>query len=420
MLDKLLTKLALHTGSLETLREFQSREGRQRTLRGFGVAFVSMALIVQIFALASPPESQAAASSNDLIPDGFSSKSQLVSDCDANAHQAKTIYGWYGVTCADINSGSIVSIKSTDYSGELYSVGHLPYGLPGETPVKVAGSTLYWRLLHGWDSGKYSTYKAVEVRADNGKTFFILFRCGNLVSIGFPSQYVPPQTKPQTPPMLCQYNSNLPASSPDCKPCSAATSAFDTFSCLTYGKIASNITENIVDANNTTAKPGDIIQYTLTVKNSASVPAKNFTVQENLSDVLDYADPSSLNGGTLDANGLLTWPPVDVPADGSMQKMFTVQVKDPLPKTAPAPDDPQGFNSIMTNVYGNAVNIKVQQPTVVAAAKTVTTSLPNTGPGSGIIVMVLIAVFAGYFYARSRLLLKESYIAQTLEMQRMH
>jgi uncharacterized repeat protein (TIGR01451 family) len=420
MFDKLLTNIALRTGSLETLREFQSRESRQRALRGFGVTFLCMALVIQAFAFVAPPQSQAAASTNDLIPNGFSSKSKLVSDCNANLHQIKTIYAWYGVSCKDISSSGVVkSLKSTEYNDKLYSVGHLPYGLPGETPVKVAGGTLYWRLLHGWDTGKYSTYRAVKVKSDNGKTFFILFQCGNLVSVGFPVHYTPPKPKPKPktpPPQLCQYNSNLPANSPDCKPCSASTTAFDTFSCLTYGKTASNVTENIANANNTTVKAGDIIKYTLTVKNSAVAKVKDFTVQENLSDVLDYANTADLNGGQVKSNGLLTWPALDIPANGSVQKHFTVQIKNPIPKTAPAADDPQGFNGIMTNVYGSTVNIKVQQPTVVVASKTVATALPNTGPGMGIIIMSIIAILAGYFYARSRLILKESRIAQTLEL----
>jgi uncharacterized repeat protein (TIGR01451 family) len=418
MFDELLAKIVANADYAAKLTVFQVREARQKMLRGVGFALVALALVVQVAAFVSSPKSQAAASPNDLIPGGVSSLSTLVSRCNSNYHQIKTIYGWYGVSCADIGKGKVVSLKSTSYSDRLYSVGHLPYGLPGETPVTVAGSTLYWRLLHGWDTGKFSTYKAVQMKAVSGKTFFILFQCGNLVSIGFPSHYMPPKPPKKTqPPALCPYNSNLAASSPLCKPCSASSSQFDTASCLSYSKAASNMTRDIPNANNTTAQAGDVIQYTLTVKNSGAAASTGFVVQENISDVLDYASLANLNGGSLSGDGVLSWPAETVPAKGSIQKQFTVQVKNPIPSSAPGNDDPQAFNYVMTNVYGNTININVAQPVVVTAAKTATTSLPNTGPGAGVIVMGVVAVLAGYFYFRSRLMLKESHIAQTLQLQ---
>jgi hypothetical protein len=64
----------------------------------------------------------------------------------------------------------------------------------------------------------------------------------------------------------------------------------------------------------------------------------------------------------------------------------------------------------MTNVYGNAVNIKLPgSPT--KTIETTTTSLPNTGPGTTLILAGLTVMFASYFYARSELLAKESTIA---------
>lgn len=411
MFDKILTNLAFDPSYLPSLKNFQRKESRQRTVRGVGLFFVVLAMLVQVFAFVSAPQSQAAASANDLLPGGVKTKNELVKDCKANKHQVKVIYGWYGVSCADISKGSVISLRSTAYNGKLRSVGHLQQGFPDEIPAGVAGSTLWWRYLHDWDSGKYSTYTAVKVRADSGKIFFILFGCGNFVSIGQPQPFKPPKK-----PKLCKYNNQLPADSKLCKPCTASANVTDAFNCLTFSKAAANVTEKIADASNTTAKAGDVLKYTLKVTNTGKATARDFVIQEDLNDVLDYAVPANLSGGSISSGGILSWAAVTIEPMQSVQKIFTVQVKNPVPTTAPAKDDPEAFNSIMTNIYGNTINIKVQQPIVVTAVKTIatTTALPNTGPGASIVIFAVIAILAGYFYLRSRLLLKESAIAETV------
>ena len=61
---------------------------------------------------------------------------------------------------------------------------------------------------------------------------------------------------------------------------------------------------------------------------------------------------------------------------------------------------------VMTNVYGNTVNIKLPS-NVVKTTEQITTTLPNTGPGSALLIGTGITIIIGYFYARSRLLSKE-------------
>ena len=185
-------------------------------------------------------------------------------------------------------------------------------------------------------------------------------------------------------------------------------------SILAYSKTASNITQSITNANNTTAKGGDTVSYTLTVKNSGKLSVKGFVIQESVSDILDYASLQNLNGGTLNVKtGILSWPAVTIPALGSVSKTFTTVVKTPVPKTGPGADDPSGFNHIMTDVYGNAINITIKSDTDVAIVQTANT-LPNTGPGSNMLIIFLITTFAGYFYYRSRLLTKEAILLEDL------
>lgn len=429
MLNKILSNLHFNPDYLSLLKEYQNKQSREKYIRGFGFLFIALAFLVQVFAY-SPLTAQtnASASLNDLIPGGVTSKQQLINDCNSNYHYVALIYGYYGVSCKDITSSnsSVITLSSTSYGGNLWSVGHLPYDLPGETPVNILGATVYWRYLHGWDKYGYASYyTALQVRADNGRTYFILFTCGNLVSIGFPPPYLPPKPptppptpppkppKPPKPPAPCIYNSGLPATSPECKPCTNAQDTTDVVACLVYSKFAANLTQQISNANNTTASPGDEIQYTLRVQNIGKAVVKNFVIQENLSDVLDYSSLDHSNGVVLGPLNILSWPPVNIAPREIITKQFNVTVKNPLPQIALNPDDPQGYNNVMTNVYGNAINIAVKPNAIVTIANTANT-LPNTGPGTSIFIIFMVTAVAGYFYSRARLLNKESLIAESI------
>ena len=113
-------------------------------------------------------------------------------------------------------------------------------------------------------------------------------------------------------------------------------------------------------------------------------------------------------GGTLnDSTDTLSWPSVDIPASATVQKTFTVKVLSPIPTTLSSPSNPTYFNHTLTNTYGNTVVINLPVSIVQASAQ-VSQSLPNTGPGSSLLIGGVIMVFIGYFFARSRLLAKES------------
>jgi uncharacterized repeat protein (TIGR01451 family) len=175
-------------------------------------------------------------------------------------------------------------------------------------------------------------------------------------------------------------------------------------------KTASNITTGTTDANNTTAHGGDVINYTLFAQNNGKDTVKDYLFTENLSDVLDYADVTDPHGGTMDGNGLLTWPKVDIKAGETATVQITVKIKDPVPQTPVSASDPTRFDLIMTNVYGNTININLPGSTG-KTVEAVGTTLPNTGPGANMLIGSVIVIVAGYFYARSRLLAKESRLA---------
>ncbi len=457
MLDKIISSKMLNPDYTGELKEFARVASKEKLVRSLGLVLIITALLLQVVAVILPSKTSAAASPNDLIPGGVTSKQQLVHDCQVNTNSIDRIFNFYGIDCSDLSSGTVISLNSLDYNKRLYSVGHLAYGLPGETPVNISGKTVYWRPLHAWDTNGSSTYTALKFTNSQNKTFFSLFTCGNLVSIGLPSEVIPPTPKPAPTPTpapkptptpvpkptptpsptplptplptptptpsptspptpVCQYNSQILATDIDCKPCSSSTTQVDSLACLMYHKTAANLTQAVADANNTTARAGDVIQYKLSVTNNGKLTAKNFVIQDNIVDILDYSATTDLGGGSLDANGILSFPETNVEPGAVVTRIFSVTVKNPVPTTAPSADDPLKFNSVMTNVFGDTINVKVQQGTTQVILVTAT-NLPNTGPGTSMFIYALIASVAGYFYSVRRLQLKEVRFA--LELARL-
>ncbi len=191
------------------------------------------------------------------------------------------------------------------------------------------------------------------------------------------------------------------------KPCEEAKDKEDLEACLDYHKKVRNDTQGIEDANGTKANPSDVLTYTLSVTNRSkdrTFPGK--IVKENISDILEYATVTDYHGGTKDDENFVTWPATDIPAGDTIEKELTVKVKSKLPQTPRSATNPGSFDMLMTNVYGDTVNVKLP-PSPPKQVETTTTSLPNTGPGETLAIGFIITVVAGYFFARSRLMAKE-------------
>ena len=208
----------------------------------------------------------------------------------------------------------------------------------------------------------------------------------------------------------CPYNNSLAADSASCKPCDKSLSSEDTLACVTVRKTASNVTAGIANADGTTASAGDVITYTLYAQNKGKAAVKQFTFTEDMSDVLDYADVTDAHAGVMNNDGVITWPAESIAAGATATHQVTVKVKNPIPSTPVDPTDSMRFDLTMTNIYGNAVNIKVPAPPL-KAIQTTAAALPNTGPGTSLFIAAGIVMVAGYFYGRARLLARESDLA---------
>lgn len=176
-------------------------------------------------------------------------------------------------------------------------------------------------------------------------------------------------------------------------------------------KKVSNITANIVDANNTTASANDELKYTLVIANTGDAVANNLELNgeyaENISDVLEYANLIDKGDAIFnESTQTLSWPAVTIPAGGKIEKVFTVKVKDPIPATPISSSNPLSFDYSMRNKYGREVVVNLNKP-VSKTVEQSTAYLPNTGPGTGLMISVIATTLVAYFYYRSKLMGRE-------------
>lgn len=495
MFKKLLSNLPFNPSLIGQVSFYAKRMHSEASIRRIGLTFVLIAMCIQIFAVIAPPEPSLARSGNDIIPGGVTSKNELVSWCNDNL-EIKTIFIHFGVTCANLGSGTEGTVNSRDHGSQLYSLGRLPYGKQGETPVVIGDQTFYLRYLWAWDTSASSTYKALKGTRADGSPFYVLFDCGNLVMVGLPAPKEKPsagafdivdcdyisgwafdeslptasisvhiyidgklftgaqanQSRPDVGAAFPGAGNNhgfrvaTPASIKDKKPHKVEVYAIGidasgkldsvnpligtkpvTLDCsvkstpppppttkipnIEPSKRAKNLTQGIEDANGTVAQPGDVIEYSLITKNTGNGTKEKHVVRENLTDVLEYASITNFHGGELGANNLMSWPAKNIKAGETVVNKVTVKVKSSLPLTPSPPSNPGSFDMLMTNVYGNVVNIKLPKPPI----KTIetTTTLPNTGPGETVAVAFGLTTIVAYFFARSRLMAKELDVVRT-------
>jgi PKD domain len=182
---------------------------------------------------------------------------------------------------------------------------------------------------------------------------------------------------------------------------------------LSPSKSALNITQKLDNAATmkTKANAGDIIEYTLSTRNSFNYDRAHYSISDYVGDIADYADVDvtylASQGGNYDsASKTVSWTDQTVKANDMMVKKFRVTVKNPIPSTNQPGAMTTSFDCVISNKYGTEVSIPINCPPA-KTAEYVATVLPNTGPGTSVFIGAVMMVVVGYFFARSRLLAKE-------------
>jgi len=520
MFRKIVSNLAFSPALVGQLGFYAKRLRKEEATRRIGLIFTVLALIIQSFAVFTPPESANAANGNNIIYGGFKDKNELLSLYDRNKDSAghtdlQAIYSNFGITRQDIANASWTTFNSRDYNNTIQSVGRSTYSWQRD-PYKIAGTstTVYGSNLSSFDSTSWTTvhgsmyYGVVGKRAVDGQWFAIMSACGNPAFIKLPppppqpaatcsaltitpinrtrfnfaasattsngatisgytyvvkddkgavvttktqassaksntlaydfakdgkytvtvtvatsvgAKTTPTCQKPLTvsPEPRCPLNPDLVQTNPDCKPCEDDAKIWykdkDCHSDFQLTKKVKNVSQVLFDANNTTVKNGDRLEYRLSVKNVGKTTG-TYTIKDNLSDVLEYADLIDAGGGTLtqktpttpveDVN-TITWPSVEIKPGATIEKIVSVQVKSVIPSTPQGLSNHESYNCRMVNDFaGNSTTVMVECP-APKVVEQVVTELPHTGATENILFGGGVLAVVVYFYARARQVKKE-------------
>lgn len=218
------------------------------------------------------------------------------------------------------------------------------------------------------------------------------------------------QNNPKCQPCPIEGKTNISKNSPDCKPCDETKQDQNNkdISCLELHKKARNITQQLADANGTNARAGDTIEYTVSVKNLSKAVRSDFVIEENMEDVLEYADIIDASGATFTSNPvkMLSWKSVTLKPGETATRTILIRVKSTLPNTPASTSDPASNDLKMVNVYGDTIRIDLPKTPVKTIEQTIT-KLPSTGLGANMTITTILFMLVTYFYFRNRTMVKE-------------
>ncbi len=395
MFVKLVSNLSFSPGLSSQLTYYLRRLSKENLTRRLAVVFGVLLLGLQMVAIASPAEATVQCSDNDFIRCGLNrtnptqAHADLVRIWDQNSDGGghggfREVFDRFGIGRENLVAMGAVIINSRDHS--LRSIGRQAHSSL-DVQYNIAGNVIFWRPLYTW--GDNLNYPALRGTNRAGQTFYVLTGCGNLVTT-FPPVGAPP---PPPPP-------------PPAKPVPIPTSPS-----LSRYKAAQNMTKlsetgQPTNADNSFARPGDTIEYTLTTINQGNGSQESYQPTEDISDILEYADLLDPRGAKLKDPGTLEWAKAKIDPGQTLINQFTVQVKSPLPTTPKSTSDPESFDLRMDNVYGNEIKIPLEVP-APKQIETAAAALPQSGAGTNLIILLAVVSLIVYFYARNRQLITE-------------
>ncbi len=398
MFRKIVSNLSFSPALVGQLGFYAKRLRKEQATRRLGLVFVALALVVQSLVVFQPPESANAASTNDFVTGGLglgSSRSinNFLAPYDQNANHLREIMDYMGISRAEITGSQFSSFTAASH----LSWGHNPVHSyeQGERTTTILNSsfqpvtTIYSRPLSISFGPKDKIYGWIG-HSNRVGWFAIMQACGNLVTNIVPPIPTPPP--PVTPPV------KPPVTPPVVLPPAN----------IIFSKTTANISQGNVSATTVAAKENDKISFTLNLENTGGT-AKVTPIKDNLNDVLDYSTLIDNGGGSFDqSNQVLSWPDVILKPGEKQARTFAVQVLSTIPATPTGQSNPDSYNCVMDNVFGNGNGVTI--PVTCAPPKViekVTTELPHTGPTENMIFAGAVLAVVTYFFLRSKQLGKE-------------
>lgn len=384
MFRNIVSNLPFSPALVGQLGFYAKRLKKEEATRRLGLIFTALALVVQSFAVFSPPEAVNASNGSDFIRGGISSKQELMSAYDSSSGSSgdlKEIFDYAGITrqeLADTHETSLNSQNAPENSAWLSWGRESRFSeADGQVAHDVAGTTIYSRPVKNYENTDYERSRGINYSVLQGYskkigTFAIMKSCGNLVTTRVPAG---------TPPPAAESN-------------------------IIRSKKATNKTQH-TNSIKVSAEAGDKIEFTLSAKNTGDA-AGSVEMTDEIADLLEYATMDYDGGGTFNPDSkTLSWGEIELAPGQTESRSFTVKILRTIPSTGTGLSDSTSYDCQISNSFGNTVNVNIDCPVEKIVVEQVVAELPKTGPGENIIFAGVILSVVAYFYARSRQIGKE-------------
>lgn len=201
MFRKIVSNISFSPALVGQLGFYARRLRKEESTRRVGLIFTALALVVQSFAVFSPPEPANASNPSDMIPGGVTSVSSFLRHYDRNTNNIKDLYTKLGITRSEIAATKYKSVNTKRDSPLTWGLTSRFSSAQGErvyTLYKDNGTSrnFYYKPLRLWDSLPYtiangSTYKMYVGYSAKFGWFAIQRNCGNLVTQKAPASQAP-------------------------------------------------------------------------------------------------------------------------------------------------------------------------------------------------------------------------------------
>lgn len=182
---------------------------------------------------------------------------------------------------------------------------------------------------------------------------------------------------------------------------------------LKLSKSVQNVTRDVWNANGSLARPGDVLEFTLTTKNAGAVAVGGYQAEDYFGRVLQYAE---LEGGlksqglSLAKDNYVRWRSPALAPGGSSVKTVRVKVKPVIDTAARPAANSRDYDCTISNYYGELVVVKVPCPLPKMLADSVQ-ALPRASSTSALGLGAGTLFVAGFLSARSALMRREIQLA---------
>jgi uncharacterized repeat protein (TIGR01451 family) len=184
MFRKIVSNLNFSPALVGQLGFYAKRLRKEEATRRLGLLFTALALIVQSFAVFSPPEAANAASAADFVRGGVSSPQEFLKYYDKNVNHIKDIYNSLGITRSEIASTKQMVIgEASRYNWSLTSLYSYAQGQRAWQYDKAGGGsgTVFYRPMRLTQEGG-DRHEVFAAYSKQFGWFAIKKDCGNLIT----------------------------------------------------------------------------------------------------------------------------------------------------------------------------------------------------------------------------------------------